>query len=51
MARDELAQIMSLAQREQRAPELLEQFLRIGVQPQEQRGGEPQMFERWLNGD
>mmetsp|Transcript_28356 Transcript_28356/g.46682 ORF Transcript_28356/g.46682 Transcript_28356/m.46682 type:complete len:853 (-) Transcript_28356:110-2668(-) len=29
------AQIMSLAQREQRAPELLEQFLRIGVQPQE----------------
>lgn len=29
------AQIMSLAQREQRAPEILEQLLRIGVQPQE----------------
>jgi hypothetical protein len=26
---------MSLAQREQRAPEILEQLLRIGVQPQE----------------
>jgi len=29
------AQIMSLAQREQRAPEILEELLRIGVQPQE----------------